>query len=120
MKLSPLALSLIAAISVSACQSVPNHSAPTVDDRPAKPIHRPSQHLITHTLDNGLTVIIKPDTRAPIVMTQIWYDVGSSDEPVGKGGMSHFLEHIMFKDAKGISSHDYQRLISHFGGDINA
>ncbi len=120
MKLSPLALSLIAAISVSACQSVPNHSASTVDDRPAKPIHQPSQHLITHTLDNGLTVIIKPDTRAPIVMTQIWYNVGSSDEPVGKGGMSHFLEHMMFKDAKGISSHDYQRLISHFGGDINA
>ncbi len=79
-----------------------------------------SNYLYQTTLANGLKVIIKPDHRAPIVMTQIWYDVGSSDEPMGKGGLSHFLEHLMFKDTPLISGDDYHRLIAHFGGDKNA
>ncbi|WP_114800524.1 pitrilysin family protein [Moraxella canis] len=119
MKLIPLAFAISAAVGLSACQSL----TPTQDAASTtKPTStQAKQHdIYTHTLDNGLKVIIKQDSRAPIVMTQIWYDVGSSDEPVGKGGISHFLEHMMFKDAKGISHDDYQRLISHFGGQTNA
>lgn len=83
-------------------------------------LEKSANNVYQTTLDNGLKVIIKQDKRAPIVMTQIWYNVGSIDEPLGKGGISHFLEHMMFKDAKGISHEDSQRLISHFGGKINA
>lgn len=123
MKLHHLALSILTAVSVCACQSVPSSSPKasfSAQQSTSSTSTHLSQKLYTHTLANGLNVIIKKDARAPIVMTQIWYDVGSMDEPRGKGGMSHFLEHMMFKDAKGISSDDYQRLISHFGGNTNA
>ena len=73
-----------------------------------------------YTLDNGLKVVLKQDRRAPLVMTQIWYDVGAKDEPLGKGGLSHLLEHMMFKDSQGITADEYHRLISHFGGSKNA
>ena len=47
-------------------------------------------------------------------MTQIWYRVGSTDEPVDKGGISHLLEHMMFKGTADVSSDDYERLIAKF------
>lgn len=73
-----------------------------------------------YLLDNGLKVIIKEDHRAPVAMTQIWYRVGSADEPVDKGGISHLLEHMMFKGTADVSSDDYERLIAKFGGSNNA
>ncbi len=72
------------------------------------------------TLDNGLKVIIKEDHRAPVVMTQIWYNVGSADEPKDKGGISHLLEHMMFKGTDKVSGTDFNRLITKFGGQHNA
>lgn len=53
-------------------------------------------------------------------MTQIWYRVGSADEPLDKGGISHLLEHMMFKGTPDVSSDDYERLIAKFGGVNNA
>ncbi|MES1964514.1 insulinase family protein [Psychrobacter sp. AH5] len=73
-----------------------------------------------YQLANGLKVIIKEDHRAPVAMTQIWYRVGSTDEPVDKGGISHLLEHMMFKGTSNVSSDDYERLIAKFGGVNNA
>lgn len=73
-----------------------------------------------YQLDNGLKIIIKEDHRAPVAMTQIWYRVGSTDEPVNKGGISHLLEHMMFKGTQKVSSEDYERLIAKFGGVNNA
>ena len=73
-----------------------------------------------YQLDNGLKVIIKEDHRAPVAMTQIWYRVGSTDEPVDRGGISHLLEHMMFKGTSKVSSDDYERLIAKFGGVNNA
>jgi len=49
------------------------------------------------TLSNGLQVIIREDHRSPMVMTQIWYKVGSTDESGNTTGISHVLEHMMFK-----------------------
>ena len=48
-------------------------------------------------LDNGLKLVVKPDRRAPVVATQVWYRVGGSYEPNGQTGISHALEHMMFK-----------------------
>ena len=73
-----------------------------------------------YQLENGLKVVIKEDHRSPVVMTQIWYRVGSADEPLDKGGISHLLEHMMFKGTTDVSSDDYERLIAKFGGVNNA
>ncbi|WP_296404164.1 pitrilysin family protein [Psychrobacter sp.] len=73
-----------------------------------------------YQLSNGLKVIIKEDHRAPVAMTQVWYGVGSTDEPKDKGGISHLLEHMMFKGTEKVSGADFDRLIAKFGGDHNA
>ncbi|MDN3454163.1 MULTISPECIES: pitrilysin family protein [unclassified Psychrobacter] len=73
-----------------------------------------------YQLENGLKIVVKEDHRAPVVMTQIWYRVGSVDEPLDKGGISHLLEHMMFKGTADVSSDDYERLITKFGGVNNA
>ena len=52
------------------------------------------------TLDNGLKVIVREDHRAPVVVSQLWYRVGSSYEPPGRTGLSHALEHMMFKGSE--------------------
>lgn len=54
-------------------------------------------------LDNGLTVIVHEDRKAPIVAVSIWYHVGSKDEPAGKTGFAHLFEHLMFN---GSENHD--------------
>ncbi|MFT6671604.1 MAG: zinc protease, partial [Afipia broomeae] len=60
------------------------------------------QRPSTFTLSNGLSVIVIPDRRTPVVTQMIWYKVGSADEMPGKSGLAHFLEHLMFK---GTSAH---------------
>ncbi|MGM0480522.1 MAG: M16 family metallopeptidase [Pseudomonadota bacterium] len=50
----------------------------------------------TFTLDNGLTVVVHEDRKAPIVAVNVWYDVGSKDEKPGKTGFAHLFEHLMF------------------------
>ncbi|MBT5263332.1 MAG: insulinase family protein, partial [Rhodospirillaceae bacterium] len=54
----------------------------------------------TFTLANGMQVVLVTDTRAPVVNHMVWYRVGSADEPTGKSGIAHFLEHLMFKGTK--------------------
>ena len=56
-----------------------------------------------YRLDNGLKVIVKEDRRAPVVVSQVWYKVGSSYEPSGLTGISHMLEHMMFKGTSATS-----------------
>jgi zinc protease len=53
---------------------------------------------ITHAkLENGMEVVVIPDRRAPVVSHIVWYKVGAADEPRGKSGIAHFLEHLLFK-----------------------
>lgn len=72
------------------------------------------------TLSNGLKVIIREDQRSPIVMTQIWYAVGSSDESGNVLGISHALEHMMFKGTQKVPNDEFTRLSRMYGGRINA
>lgn len=51
-------------------------------------------------LDNGLTVIVHEDRKAPIVAVSVWYHVGSKDEPEGRTGFAHLFEHIMFEGSE--------------------
>ncbi|WP_265587675.1 M16 family metallopeptidase [Sphingomicrobium arenosum] len=57
---------------------------------------------VTFTLDNGLTVIVHEDRKAPIVAVSVWYDVGSTDEPAGKTGFAHLFEHLMFNGSENL------------------
>jgi len=72
------------------------------------------------TLDNGLKVVVREDHRAPVAVTQVWYRVGSSHEPAGKTGLSHALEHMMFKGTEKVPAGEFSRLVAWFGGNDNA
>lgn len=72
------------------------------------------------TLDNGLKVVVRQDTRAPVVVSQVWYKVGSSDEPKGLTGISHVLEHMMFKGTQRLAPGEFSRIIAANGGRENA
>jgi zinc protease len=72
------------------------------------------------TLENGLKVVVKEDHRAPVVVSQIWYKVGASDEPDGLTGVSHVLEHLMFKGTPKHPSGEFSRIIAENGGRENA
>ena len=71
-------------------------------------------------LDNGLKVIVKEDRRAPIVTSQVWYKVGASYEHGGVTGISHVLEHMMFKGTEKLAPGEFSRIIAENGGDENA
>ncbi len=98
-----LALALGIATSATASATVP--AAATVHER---------------ILDNGLKVLVKPDRRAPIVTSQVWYKVGSSYEPGGITGISHVLEHMMFKGTENLAPGEFSQIIADNGGDENA
>jgi len=72
------------------------------------------------TLSNGLRVIVKVDSRSPVVVSQVWYRVGSMDEVPGKTGLSHVLEHMMFKGTKTLKPGEFSRIIARNGGRENA
>lgn len=76
--------------------------------------------LTQATLSNGLQVIIRPDRRTPMVMSQIWYKVGSSDESGNTLGVAHVLEHMMFKGTLLVPNDEFTRLSRRYGGRINA
>lgn len=71
-------------------------------------------------LDNGLKLIVKPDRRAPVVVSQVWYKVGSSYEYDGVTGVSHALEHMMFKGTRKHAPGEFSRIIAGQGGRENA
>ena len=73
-----------------------------------------------YELDNGLKLLVKEDHRAPVVVSQIWYKVGSSYEHDGITGISHALEHMMFKGTERFAPGEFSRIIAENGGRDNA
>lgn len=74
----------------------------------------------TTMLENGMQVVVIEDHRAPIVTHMVWYKVGAADEPAGKSGIAHFLEHLMFKGTAKIGSGEFSRIVAENGGQDNA
>jgi zinc protease len=72
------------------------------------------------TLDNGMEVVVLEDRRAPVVVHMVWYRVGAADEPPGKSGISHFLEHLMFKATDTLGTGELSRIVADNGGTDNA
>ncbi|MBA1273708.1 M16 family metallopeptidase [Stutzerimonas azotifigens] len=71
-------------------------------------------------LDNGLKVIVREDHRAPVVVSQLWYKVGSSYETPGQTGLSHALEHMMFKGSRKLGPGEASRILRELGAEENA
>ncbi|HBF98863.1 MAG TPA: peptidase M16, partial [Alphaproteobacteria bacterium] len=81
---------------------------------------RPWVEPETFTLDNGLQVVVLPDHRVPVVTHMVWYRVGAADEPPGKSGIAHFLEHLMFKGTDKIAPGEFSKIVARMGGQDNA
>jgi len=72
------------------------------------------------SLDNGLLVVVIPDHRAPVVTHMVWYKAGSAEDPPGKSGIAHFLEHLMFKGTANHPPGELRQRIAEIGGNDNA
>ncbi|MCC5793561.1 MAG: insulinase family protein [Chromatiales bacterium] len=73
-----------------------------------------------HVLDNGLTLIVHESRNAPIVAVNIWYHVGSKDEPPGRTGFAHLFEHLMFQGSENFPG-EYLSFVQQLGAsDLNA
>ena len=71
-------------------------------------------------LTNGLQVLTLEDHSSPLVAVQVWYHVGSADEPEGRHGFAHLFEHMMFRGTDRLGPTDHFDLIHSVGGDCNA
>lgn len=77
-------------------------------------------HVQQFNLDNGLKILVKEDHRAPVAVTMVWYNIGSADEPGGITGVSHALEHLMFKGTQKYPAGFFSKKIAVLGGQDNA
>jgi len=72
------------------------------------------------TLENGLTVILREVHTAPLISTWAWYRVGSRNESEGATGLSHWVEHMMFKGSALFGKGEIMRVVQRYGGELNA
>jgi zinc protease len=86
----------------------------------ASPVRALNVEVSHFTLKNGLQVVVIPDRRAPVVTHMVWYRVGSADEPQGKAGIAHFLEHLLFKGTKTLPAGEFSLIVRRHGGEDNA
>jgi zinc protease len=86
----------------------------------AAPVAVPPLAFLTRTLPNGLRVYELPDKTGTTVSVQVWYDVGSKDDPRGRSGFAHLFEHLMFKATRNMPSEMLDRLTEDVGGANNA
>ena len=76
--------------------------------------------VVEHRLKNGLKVLLLRESRAPIISVQVWYRVGSRNEELGKTGLSHLTEHLMFKGTEKVGPKEFTKLVQKPGGMDNA
>lgn len=102
-----LALSVLPALLIGT--SLPVHAAQTY-----------AEQVVERTLDNGFKMLLLEDHKAPVAVVQVWYRVGSRNELPGTTGLSHMLEHMMFKGTANNGPEEYSRIIARNGGNENA
>jgi zinc protease len=74
----------------------------------------------TFNLSNGMEVIVLPNHRVPAISHMLWFRVGAADDPLGKSGLAHYHEHMMFKGTRNYKSGEYADIIARSGGQQNA
>jgi zinc protease len=84
------------------------------------PVFSEDLHVTEKVLPNGLKVLLKEEHKAPVATFQIWYRVGSRNECLGKTGLSHMLEHMMFKGTKKYGPKTFSQTVQRNGGNDNA
>jgi zinc protease len=94
--------------------------APVVLATPAAAADVPPIQFTTRTLPNGLKVYASLDRATPNVTVQLWYGVGSKDDPQGRSGFAHLFEHLMFKATRDLPAESFDRLTEDVGGMNNA
>ncbi|WP_277054265.1 M16 family metallopeptidase [Pseudoalteromonas marina] len=130
MKLSKIALAVLLASGLAAC----NSSTQAIDKNTAAEVSIPGVTLIEsvqanpndinipykkYKLDNGLTVIVHEDHSDPLVHVDVTYHVGSAREELGKSGFAHFFEHMMFQGSENVADEEHFKIISEAGGNLN-
>ncbi len=73
-----------------------------------------------YDLDNGMHVILAPSHQVPIVVTNLWYHVGSKDDPPSRTGFAHLFEHMMFQGSKNVPKGGHFKSVLGAGGALNA
>ncbi|MDA7415570.1 pitrilysin family protein [Xenophilus arseniciresistens] len=109
------ALALAAPALLAQAPAAPVSSLPAA--AASRPVWQPPQQF---QLDNGLTVIVQPDRRAPTAVQMLWVRVGSMDEVDGTTGVAHVLEHMMFKGTPSLKPGEFSRRVAALGGRENA
>lgn len=112
--LHPLALGVLLGLGLAAGGSASAAAAP------AGAAHAQENNVLRATLDNGLRVVIVRNTLAPMVTTQITYMAGGYQTPAGYPGTAHALEHMMFRNSKGMSGPQLNEMTGKMGADNNA
>jgi zinc protease len=103
-----------APLAVATSQSQAADAARVPDaGRPVAPVHE-------FTLANGMTVIVRPDRRAPTAVHMLWLRVGSIDEVDGTSGIAHVVEHMLFKGTRSLAPGEFSRRVAALGGRENA
>jgi zinc protease len=95
-------------------------SYPLAAQEKPEEVRPPELNYTTHKLVNGLQVILLEDHEVPIINLQVWYHVGSKDEPPGHTGFAHLFEHLMFKGSAHVAAEEHSRIIESVGGFDNA
>ncbi len=103
---------------LSACGTTSMHTTEAMSEQSEATTRSAKVH--EYFLKNGLKLIVKEDHRAPVVVSQIWYKIGPSYEYGGITGVSHVLEHMMFKGTRKHAAGEFSRIISEHGGRENA
>jgi zinc protease len=83
-------------------------------------IRPPKLDFTTHTLSNGLQVILLENHSVPVTNLQVWYHVGGKNELPGHTGFAHLFEHLMFKGSAHVGVDEHSRIIEAVGGFDNA
>ena len=81
---------------------------------------RSALQIETFNLSNGMEVILLPSDRVPAVSHMLWLRVGAADDPLGKSGLAHYHEHLMFKGTPNVAAGEYSKRLESLGGEFNA
>jgi zinc protease len=95
-------------------------AAPVWPQAKTEAVRPPKLNIQTHSLDNGLRIVLLEDHTVPVINLQVWYHVGSKDEQPGRTGFAHLFEHLMFKGSAHVGPDEHSRIIEAIGGFDNA
>ncbi|WP_424976439.1 M16 family metallopeptidase [Dinoroseobacter sp. S124A] len=79
-----------------------------------------AEDVTTYTLENGMEIVVIEDHRAAAITNMVWYRTGAADEPAGKSGIAHYLEHLLFKGTDELDPGEFSATVQANGGSDNA